>query len=193
MDGRLAHIIESAVFSLVAVGLASVVAVLAKLILKKSIGTAKYYSAAAVIGMVIYGGLISALQNAPKVEAHGSSPAAITGLDVPFIVPPETKPEIFIRLLLHDGMAPLSAADKAELDEALRFLYWEAGDNIRKNDPARFAKVTPNDLAAHSAVKLFEFAQDYGEKMTLRKYILFADKMKKEHPELIKPYTAEMN
>lgn len=118
---------------------------------------------------------------------------AITGLDGPFIVPPETKPEVFIRLLLHDGMAPLSAADKAQLDEALRFLYWEAGDYVRKNEPAKFAKWTQSDLVAHSMVKVFEFAQHNGDKMTLRKYIVLADQMKKEHPELIKPYTAEMN
>jgi hypothetical protein len=90
-------------------------------------------------------------------------------------------------------MAQLSVSDKAELDEALRFLTWAAGDYVRKNDPAKFAKWTWKDVTAHSFVKLESFAQDNGDKMTLRKYIVLADQMKKEHPELIKPYTAEMN
>jgi hypothetical protein len=191
MDGRLEHMLESVVFSLVAVGFAFVVAVLAKLILKKSIGTKKYYWAAAVTGMVIYGGLISARQNAVKVEDHGSVPVAFIGLDAPFIISPTIEPEGFLQKL-HDGMAPLSVADKAELDEALRFLTWAAGDNVRKSDPAKFAKWTWKDVTAHSFVKLEEFAQDNGDKMTLRKYIVLANQIKKENPELVKPYTDEM-
>lgn len=191
MDGRLAHMLEAGMFLLVAVGLAFLIAAVTKLVLKKSIGTAKYYSAAALIGTMIYGGLIGALQNAPKVEAHGSPPVSLIGLDARFIVLPDTKPEVFIQQL-HDGMAPLSVADKAELDEALRFLTWAAGDYVRKTDPAKFAKWTWKDVTAHSLMKLYEFAQDNGVKMTLRKYIALADQMKKEHPELIKPYTTEM-
>lgn len=186
------HMINGAVFSLVAVGLACVVAVPAKGILKRQFGTAKYYWAAAVTGMVIYGGFLSALQNSVKAEAHGSLPVAFIGLDAPFIISPTIEPGGFLQLL-HDGMAQLSVSDKAELDEALRFLTWAAGDYVRKNDPAKFAKWTWKDVTAHSFVKLESFAQDNGDKMTLRKYIVLADQMKKEHPELIKPYTAEMN
>jgi hypothetical protein len=40
--------------------------------------------------------------------------------------------------------------------------------------------------------KLHELAQKNGDKMTLRKYILLANELKNQEPDLLKQYTAEM-
>ncbi len=193
--GRLERALEIAVFSLVATGLAFVAAVVIKLISKKSIGTSKYYSTAGMIGALVYVGLMSVLPKSEGNESSGEVPsksifAPVLGLDAQFIVRPSDKPESFVQQL-HDATAPLSVADQAELDEAFSFLTWVEGDHIRQTEPAKFAKWTPNDVAAHSLFILHQFAIDNGDKMTLRQYIVLANEWKRQKPDLLKRYTAE--
>jgi hypothetical protein len=69
----------------------------------------------------------------------------------------------------------LSATDRKELNDALAFLTFAAGDDVRQRDPAKFAKWGDSDVLAHSMVKLYDYARDQGDQMTLRKYVILAD------------------
>lgn len=84
----------------------------------------------------------------------------------------------------------LSPTDQATLNDALAFLTFIAADDVKQHDPAKFAKWGPNDLLAHSMVKMYNYARDQGAQMTLRKYILLAADIKKVKPELFQQYSA---
>jgi hypothetical protein len=195
MNGRVAHVIEGLIFSLAVVAVFFVLALLAKWILKKSIGTPKYYSFAVFSGWLIYAGLISVLPKLDTPEWSRSSNANpiavdVIGLDARFIAPPKDKLESF-PAQLQSAMETLSPADKIELNDAIGFLTYAEGERIKETDPERFAKwKTASDVAAHSLNKLYNFAVSNGENMTLRQYILVADEWKKKKPDLFKQYTA---
>jgi len=194
MNGRLSHAIESVIFLLAVTAVFFVVALLVKLIFKKSIGTRKYYSTAMIAGALIYVGLISVLPKPEKADAsdpvHSDQiTVAAIGLDAQFIAPPKDKMESFVGQL-DTAVNQLSPADKASLIEAIGFLNYAAGEYIKENEPARFAKWDQKDMVAHSLNKMYNLAQDNGDKMTLRKYILMADEMKKQKPEWFQQYTA---
>jgi hypothetical protein len=194
MNGRLENVIVSVAIGLVAFALAGLVALLAKLIFKKSIGTSKYYSAVGLLAVLAYAALVSIL---PKTDTTDSArhihsdriSVDGTGLDAQLIAPPKDKMESFIGQL-NTAVDQLSPADKASYIEATSFLTYAAAEYIKENDPTRFAKWDEKDVVAHSLNKMYNFALDNGDKMTLRKYIVLADEIKKLKPDLLQQYTA---
>jgi hypothetical protein len=74
--------------------------------------------------------------------------------------------------------------------EATSFLSYAATEYIKENEPTRFAKWDGKDVVAHSLNKMYNFAVENGDKMTLRKYIVLADEIKKLKPDLLQQYTA---
>jgi hypothetical protein len=194
MNGRLENIIGSVAIGLVAFALAGLVALLAKLIFKKSIGTSKYYSTVGVLAVLVYVAFVSVLPKTDTTESvrhTNSDPISfdVIGLDAQFIAPPKDKMESFVGQL-SSAVDRLSPADKASFMEAMGFLNYGAAEYIKENEPARFAKWDEKDMVAHSLNKMYNFAQDSGDKMTLRKYILLADEMKKQKPEWLQQYSA---
>lgn len=192
MTGRLDNAIVGAIIGLIALAMAGLAALLVKLIFKKSIGTAKYYATV--------GGVLWVLMNAafftvlPKTGATDagratSGPISADGLDAPFIAPPENKMESFVGQL-NTAVGELSPADKTAFTQAMGFLTYAAAEYIKETEPPRFAKWDQKDIVAHSLYKMYNFARDNGDKMTLRKYILLADGMKKQKPDWWQQYMA---
>jgi hypothetical protein len=194
MNGRLENIIESLIIGLVVFALAGLVDLLAKLIFKKSIGTSKYYSAVGVLAVLAYAALISippktdTAESARRIHSDNAS-VDVVGLDAQFIAPPKDRMESFVGQL-DTAIKQLSPSDKANFIESMGFLTYAAAEYIKENEPARFAKWDEKDVAAHSLNKMYNFAQDNGDKMTLRKYILLADDMKKQKPDWLRQYLA---
>jgi hypothetical protein len=112
-----------------------------------------------------------------------------TSLDAQFIAPPRDRMESFVGEL-NTAVDQLSPADKASFVEAMGFLTYAAGEYIKENEPARFATWDQKDVVAHSLNKMYNFAQDNGDKMTLRKYIVLADEIKKQRPDWLQQYRA---
>jgi hypothetical protein len=195
MNGRLENVIVGVTIAIVAVALAGLVALLAKIIFKKSIGTTKYYSTVSgVLWVLMSAALLSALPKTDKTESASrtsSDPISVDvkGLDAQFVAPPKDKMESFVGQL-NTAVDQLSPADKAGFMDAMGFLTYAAGEYIKENEPARFAKWDEKDILAHSMNKMYNFAQDNGDKMTLRKYILLADEMKKQKPDWLQKYQA---
>jgi hypothetical protein len=194
MNERLLGAIAIVIFSLAVTALFGIVAVLAKLIFKKSIGTAKYYSTGAIAGALIFVAIISVLPKfsitIPTSSFH-SEPVVNTGagLDAPFIAPPTDKLETF-PAQLNTAIARLPPADKALVNEAIAFLMFCTAQNVKETDPAKFAKWTDTDAVADSFQKIYRFAQENGDKMTLRKYLWLSDEFKKQKPEWVQQYAA---
>jgi hypothetical protein len=190
MSGRLENVFEGLIMALVMCGIFFVIALIAKLVFKKFIGTGKYYSVAVVLGFIISGVLVPAILKSEKADsAAATQPAA--GLDASFIAPPPDKMESFIQQL-KTATDKLSPADQMTLNDALAFLTFAAGDDVRQHDPAKFAKWGDTDVLAHSMVKLYNYARDQGDQMTLRKYVVLADEFKKQQPDVLQRYTAAM-
>jgi hypothetical protein len=192
MNGRLLSAIEIVIFSLAVTALFGIVALLAKLIFKQSIGTSKNYSRAAIAGALIYVAIISVLPKTSHTDASVRSEPVVntgTGLDAPFIAPPKEKMESFIPQL-SNAVMQLTPSDKAQLDDAMRFLSFASSDYIKTNEPARFAKWDEKDAVAHSINKMYNFAVEQGNAMTLRKYIALADEFKKQEPELYQRFAS---
>jgi len=193
MTGRLENAIVGGIIGLLALAVAGLAALLAKLIFKKSIGTPKYYATVGgVLWVLMNAALFSVLPKAGTTDAGRttSEPISANGLDAPFIAPPRDKMETFIGEL-DTAVTRLSPADKASFMEAMGFLTFAAAEYIKETEPARFVKWDQQDIAAHSLLKMYNFARDNGDKMTLRKYIALADEMKKQKPDWLQQYTAE--
>jgi hypothetical protein len=188
MNGRISGAIEIVVFGLAVTALFALVAVLAKLIFKKSIGTPKYYSTGMMAGALIYVATLSLLQKPVRADA-GSAVSVVpqTGLDAPFIAPSKDNIESFIPQL-GNAMMKLAPGDKAQLGDAVEFLTYASADYIKQNEPERFAKWGQSDIAAHSFVKLHNYAIEQGNAMTLRKYVVLAAEFKRQTPELYQQF-----
>src|SRR5260370_19636185 len=97
MIGRLENVIVGATIALVAVALAGLVALLAKLIFKKSIGTSKYYSiVSGILWVLMSAALLSLLPKTDKTESvsrTSSDPISldVKGLDAQFIALQKTR------------------------------------------------------------------------------------------------------
>jgi hypothetical protein len=165
------------------------IALFAKVVLKKSIGTSKYYSTAMMLGFVIYAGLISAIHKPGQAEASSSVPLPATGLDAPFIAPPKENMESFVQQLT-DATKKLPPEDSARVANSVRFLFFIATDDVKQKEPDKFAKWNELDIIAHSLTKAYNYAVDQGNAMTLHKYILLADAIKNERPDLYQRFVA---
>jgi len=188
MSGRFENVLEGLIMALVMCAIFFVIALIAKLVFKKSIGTGKYYSVAVVLGFIISGVLIPAILKSEKSDTVAATQPAI-GLDASFIAPPPDKMESFIQQL-KTATDQLSAIDQKKLNDAFAFLTFAAGDDVRQRDPAKFSKWGDSDVLAHSMVKLYDYARDQGDQMTLRKYVILADEFKKQKPDVLQRYTA---
>jgi hypothetical protein len=120
MGGRLENVFEGLIMALIMCAIFFVVALIARLVFKKSIGNGKYYSVAVVLGFLISGVIIPAILKSEKIDsAVAAQPAA--GLDAPFVAPPQDKMESFIPQLkmATDQLPP---ADRKLINDALAFL-----------------------------------------------------------------------
>lgn len=189
MSGRLENAVEGLIMALAMCAIFFVIALIVKLIFKKPIGTGKYYSVAAILGFVISGVIIPVILTSAKPDSTVVPSQPATGLDAAFVAPPPDKMESFIQQLktATDRLSPL---DQKLLNDALAFLTFAAADDVRQRDPGKFGKWGESDILAHSMVKLYDYARDQGDQMTLRKYVVLADEFKRQRPDVLQRYTA---
>lgn len=188
MEGRLGNVIETVLASGIVVGIAALLALIVRLIFKRQIGSSSYYAGAMVLGAVLYRGLLAALTHTTQIDdSHGAPESlnapTILSLDSPFIAPQEAQLEAF-PVQLEGAFQRLAPNDKAALAEALQFISFATASYLATDNPAAFAKLSENDLAAKNLSKLYRFTRDQGSSMTLRKYIELADTFKKAQPGL---------
>jgi hypothetical protein len=193
MDGRLEHAIEIVLFSFGFCGLAWLFAVLVKFFTKKQIGSPKYYSSASIAGALVYVTILSVVprpDTAADIPTPTTNHISVLGLDAPFIAPSKDKIESFV-LQLNVAVEALPNDERAAFSEAIAFLTYAAGDDVKRKEPEKFARWGASDVAAHSLVKMYNFAAERGDKMTLREYINLATSIKKQVPTLAMQYAMD--
>jgi len=181
MSGRLENGVAALVIFALAYGLVAAVAFLVRIASKKVIPARVLNFSAAALAIVC----IALLLNS------GSSPGG-TGLDAPFIAPPEPQMESFLPQF-NTALEQLPPQDRASVTEATSFLTFAAGRNMMETDPAKFAQQSDKDLVAYSLLKMYRFAQEQGSSMTLRKYIWLAEEFKKQKPEWWQEYKSQQH
>ncbi len=194
LEGRLLNALEAVVFSLIMVFVFFVFALLIKLIFRKSVHTTNYYTAAIVIGALIPFVLIPVVTQQEPYASNNLNPTeqvndSKTGMYAPFIAPGEDKLESFIGQL-DSATSQLPPNERKEVTEAVTFLGFALVAHLVETDPENFDNLSESDLAAKNYLKLYNFAREQGDDMSLSKYVELASEFKKVKPEFWEQYKA---
>jgi hypothetical protein len=121
---------------------------------------------------------------APTEEAGESAPQGGegTGLDAPFVAPPEATVGTFPRQL-DAAITALPSPDRERAAEAVGFLMFGVSAQLAASNPAKLKQMSDRARIAQEFTRLYRFAQKQGSAMTLRKYLVLAAEMQKERPE----------
>lgn len=194
IEGRLINTLEGVAFAACFALLFYVVAVLAKRLLNKSIGSPKYYVVVVVTGFILHRAIV-AFWAGPSVDyGRESSPSPMAtvaaenaSLDAPLIPVAESELEKFPIQLKH-SIQLLNKHDQAQVNEAIGFLTFALFADLTEKDPKALDRLEDSDIAAKSLTKLYRFAQKNGSSMTLRKYIELAEEFKRQEPQWWRQY-----